>query len=117
MKKLSKSALTERDEFVAQLSEKREEAEAALSAASDAVSEYNKLIGEVEEWRDRIVGEMDDYISERSEKWAESEAASNYESWKSAFEDLDFSKIDEVATDVDSSLEEELEALPEQPDS
>lgn len=55
---------------------------------------------------------MDEYISERSEKWAESEAAEMYEAWKSEWETISFDEVDDPNfVDVD-----EFDSLPDEPE-
>jgi hypothetical protein len=62
---------------------------------------------------------MDTYIGERSEKWAESDAGQNYESWKNDWEGYDItelSTIDEIES-PETEHGNELEQLNPEPDS
>jgi hypothetical protein len=87
------------------------EIEATLNPAIEA---YNSILADVETFRDEIVGEMETYYDERSDKWREGDAGSNYESWKGDWEGLDISELDavEVIEEPGMSHGDELEALP-----
>lgn len=78
-----------------------EEAKAGLEAA---ITKHNEKLQEVRDWRDGIVGDMESYVGERSEKWSESDAASEYQDWKGEFENLELE-------DVEIELPEELELI------
>ncbi len=45
-------------------------------------------------FRDDIVSQMDEYMSDRSEKWQESAAGQNYEAWKSEWENAQIEPIE-----------------------
>lgn len=105
MKRLSKQELQQRDDFV-------EELEAARNILCDAVDEYNTKIAELwtpvsealekyngiaadaQNWRDEIVSQMDDYLSERSEKWLEGNTGQAYQEWKDSWESLSIETFD-----------------------
>jgi len=127
MKQLTKIQLSERDTLAERLKELRAilddaitECNSAMADAyakvEEAASEYNEAISDVVTWRDALVEQMDEYASDRSDKWQESAAADTYGEWKDAFESLEAEEyeasepdqLDEVATDV----AEELLALP-----
>jgi chromosome segregation ATPase len=114
MKKLTKDQLAARDDLMKRLREAGEHIAPAIEAANAAIDAYNAILADVETWRDEIVGEMESYVEERSEKWHESDAASEYSDWKGEFEGLDASEID--ALDIpETELADNLEALPDQP--
>lgn len=113
MKKLSKADIAKRDKFAAEIDELRSSLESTLTIFNAAVSnaftpvlaateELNAKIEEVGGWRDDLVGEMQSYYDERSEKWQESDAASEYDSWKSEFESLD---CDAISIDEPEAIE------------
>jgi len=127
MKKLTKNHLLVRDDLSEKLKDslaeiilQRGKIEDEVKVMNEKITSYNELLVEVENWRDDIVGEMEDYIGERSEKWSETDAANYYDDWKSEFENLDTSPLDEVEEPdygEDASHSDDLEALPEQPES
>jgi hypothetical protein len=60
------------------------------------ITAYNEILAELETFRDELVGDMETYYDERSEKWQEGDAGSNYQSWKDAWEGLSVDVVDEV---------------------
>ena len=90
-------------------------AKADLEAAFDKV---NETICQVRDWRDEIVGEMESYEGERSDKWQESDMASMFQDWKSEWENAELDELDEFdfptdLEEVDSSRADAIDALPE----
>ena len=132
MKKLDKAHMATRDELVKRLNDCFSVLDNTIEAfnakvadewnqVEEAQVEYNQVLSELADWRDQIVSEIDEYVSERSEKWQEGEKASAYESWKSEFENLDFSECqlsapDEVTLDVENPADA-IEGLPEEVES
>jgi hypothetical protein len=127
MKKLNKEQEKTRADLVARLTIAAADIDKKLVAVNAMISDelnseiekYNGILGEIESFRDEIVGEMDTYIGERSEKWAESDAGQNYESWKNDWEGYDItelSTIDEIES-PETEHGNELEQLNPEPDS
>lgn len=132
MRKIDKTLLKERDEIVANIRTKREKLDAAIEAyneaaakawgvVEDALQAYNETLEPAREWISGITGDIDVYVSERSEKWQEGEKAEAYESWKSDYESAD-SSLEEVSINPPDQIEEDiedhaqiLEELPEEP--
>lgn len=128
MKRLSKTQIAERNDIVKRLGE----AESHLSMVIDefngtlerlfapieaAMSAVNDLRNEAAGFRDGIVSDMESYAGERSEKWQDSDAGNDFESWKGEWENIDFEEIQiECPEQVDppDSISEEFEALPEE---
>ena len=125
MKKLSKEQLAERTAHVANLSEAWEVIEMKIGTIDGQIAELNTLIekynadlSEAETWKEGITGQMDDFISERSERWTESDAGQSYEAWKSEWEQFDATSLEPVEN-IDLETPEhadDLEALPEAPE-
>lgn len=88
MKRLSKD---QRD----RLSKLASEYEAAFGELCGAVTAYNQVLSDIEDLRSEIVEAIEEYTSERSDKWQESDAASQYEEWASAWQDLCLDAIDD----------------------
>lgn len=66
----------------------------------EEVNNYNEAVEEFESFRDGVISEIDDYVSEKSERWVESEAGTSIVEWKEA--------IEQVAADEVMSLDLEL---------
>jgi hypothetical protein len=125
MKKLTKEDNEQRDSFVACLQEKSAEVAAIVEKInaiiadelSPTIAEYNGILNDADEWRNELVGRMEDYETERSEKWQEGEAGQSYTSWREAWEQLDLSELPEIeeieAPGIDT---EELEQIASQPE-
>lgn len=121
MKKLTKDQEKTRTELVDALREKWTALEAVYaevnslitSKLNEAIGVYNGAISDVEGFRDEVTGAIEEYVDERSEKWQESDAASNYESWKGEWENLDLTAVEEVEELElpDSNVADELEGL------
>lgn len=111
MKRLSKDDLKLRDELVQKLNDAKAGIETAYGEVNalltgkvaEAVGKYNDVLTEVESFRDDLVGRMEEYEGERSDKWRESDAGSNYESWKADWENL---AVDEVEVPVELDIPE-----------
>jgi len=78
----------------AQLETVRSELDMRFESLEQAIENYNSVIREAKDLRDEIVAAVDDYTSERSEKWQESERAGEYESFKSQWEDLELEEVE-----------------------
>mgnify|MGYP001248978157 CR=1 FL=1 len=52
-----------------------------------AVNAYNEVIREFNELQDEVTCEIENYTSERSDRWHESERAELYGDWSAFFED------------------------------
>lgn len=113
MKKLNKTHLKNRDAIYVDLQLAKSNLDDAVIAynekaaelyadAEDKLSEYNDVLERAREWRDEIVEEIDEYVSDRSDKWQESDAAQEIESWKSEFEGLE---LDELTMEKPEDLE------------
>lgn len=124
MKRLNKTQIAQRDAVIDKMKTARDALEKAFSDAYDAGGTinnawdlYQAAVQEAASFRDDIVSAMDDYASERSEKWSESDAGQNFESWKSDWEgielelgELENPDLDEIAPDFGEQLAE----LPEE---
>lgn len=62
----------------------------------DAYTKVNEALTAATEWRDEIVNTMDEYASNRSDKWQESDAASSFEEWKGEWENAELDNLDEL---------------------
>jgi hypothetical protein len=122
MKRLSRDQEKQKDEHVAALeiaaaavSKAIEEANAVIeNQVTSAIGAYNDALANASTFRDEIVGDMELYADDRSEKWHESEAGETYQSWKGEWEGIDFSELDvpDTIDDPSPSHRDDLDALP-----
>lgn len=124
MKRLSKQQQQTRSQLIEALRKAQSKLAKAVDDANaiidneiaGAVDAYNEALGELSSFRDEIVGEMETYADERSDKWRESEAGSSYEEWKNEWEGLDMDELDqfEPLESPEPSHADDAEALPEE---
>ena len=99
MRKLSKPDIIEKNQLAGELEERKDKLEDALAVYAAAIDEawsklerdvesYNEKLEEVQNFVGNIVSQMEDYVSERSDRWQESDAASDYSSWQSDWENV-----------------------------
>jgi DNA anti-recombination protein RmuC len=121
MKRVTKADSEQLESFARCLREKHEEITAILAEINSTISgelnqkiaEYNGILNDADELRNEIVGRMEDYSGERSEKWSESEAGENYTAWMQEWQDISLEEIeavDELTLD-DFDEADEIEAL------
>ena len=128
MTKLTKTDIALRDEVANRLQDKYGELTAAIEAYNNAIqelwgpvevamNEYNEAIGDANAWKTDRAQEMQEYIDERSEKWQESDKASEYETWKSQYEE-DFEQVELEAPEglSDGDVEDYSQLLWELPE-
>lgn len=99
MKRLSKDELKQRDQIAGALEKARDnvcdrvddynaKVQELWQPVEDALTAYNDLVTEAQNFRDEIISRMEDYIGERSERWQEGDAGSAYADWKDQWEAL-----------------------------
>src|SRR5215469_7946709 len=76
MKKLSKAQAQEWSDLIKKVNAAKDDldgawgrVESAVEDANTEVTKYNDALGEAAAFRDEIVSDMDDYMSERSDEW------------------------------------------------
>ena len=94
MKQLSKAQLERRDELAVEIDRLTTELNCKIEEARDFATEVGEAI--------------DEYISERSEKWQESERGEAFAAWRDEWISLDLPDADDVTAI--------LEALPTEPE-
>ena len=133
--KLTRTELSDRDQLIDKLRTKKQEFEEAqklpegcntTEIAEEArkmnmqasIAEYMVDLDELREFRDRLVDRFNNEFDEKSERWQESDKASDVRSFIDEWENADFDD-----PDLDNLLELELEehdetlqALPEETD-
>jgi methyl-accepting chemotaxis protein len=115
MKRLSQDQLAIRDDLSKRLREIADEIKEAVDDANTVIDKYNQILADVEEFRGEVVGEMETYIDDNSEKWRDSEAGSNYQDWKSRFEMLDLTELHQI--EVPKTVVDDLDELPDEPEA
>jgi hypothetical protein len=91
----------------------------AIAAVNERVASYNEAVETARAFAEDIGSEIEAYMDERSEKWAESDAAQSYASWRDAWSGFTVDELedfDELAA-PDEVTADELEGLPEAPDA
>ncbi len=124
MKKLTKEMETQRAELITRLETALEAVEDSRGKVEDAVLEYNGKIDELNtalleanEFVTQVTDAMQEYIDEKSEKWAEGEAGSAYVEWMDTWQNIELTDAERI--DVPEPLEGEapiqLGELPSEP--
>ena len=124
MKKLTKEQDETRMRLVNELRTIEEEVTDAhgkviseLEAANAVIAKYNEKVAEAEAWRDEVTTDMQSYVDERSDKWQESEAGTEYQEWQDSFAELEFNTLEELTlSDLpEFALAQQIEDLTDQP--
>ena len=131
MKKLTKEHLSKKTALFDDLTEKCSVLNAAIKAYNDALAskwrdvetamiDYNETIQLANEFHEEVVVDIEGYVSERSDKWHESDQAVRYEEWKAqweeVFDECDIDEpppLDDVEDDLSSDLDNRSDQLPE----
>jgi uncharacterized coiled-coil DUF342 family protein len=129
MKKLTKEMEDKRDDIATELDKAFTEIESVFSELSDTVAmynakvlEFNNKMADMREFIGEVTAAMDEYMDEKSEKWAESEPGERYSEWRSAWEDIDtddLEQLEELTDPTDtpqSAVSDELQGLPSAPE-
>lgn len=88
-----------------------------------AIGDLNEALSKCRDFRDEIVGEMQEYIDERSEKWSEGDAGQAYTGWKDEWENFELDDIEPAEIEAIDELEDKsgdidsegFQSLPEEP--
>lgn len=105
MKALTKQQKTDKDALVTRLRAGKEKLDAAIASfnaaraaewakVEAALTSFNEAVVAAGEMRDEVVGAIDDYMGERSEKWQDSEVAERYVEWQSQWEELHCEEVE-----------------------
>ncbi|GAA5666125.1 hypothetical protein Brsp07_04634 [Brucella sp. NBRC 14130] len=124
MKKLSKQDIARRDAIIRKLADAALRLAAEHEALSDAVEkfngridEYNEQLEEARGFAEDMVSEMDNYMSERSERWQDGDTGQAYSDWKSEWENVELDELEHVEVPELPSTDhgDALEQAPEEP--
>jgi exonuclease VII small subunit len=117
--KLTKAQLKQRDELTSKLDLGHSDLDEAIAIFNDAMrtafeilqtelEKYNDVLEEAREFRDDIVSVFDDFISNKSEKWQESDKGQAAASLKDAWENL---TLDQIDVDEPETLDPDIEEV------
>jgi hypothetical protein len=119
--RLTKAQEAKRDDLVKRLNEAKGDVQVAYDQMASFISDdlngkiaqYNEIVGEMETFRDELVGDMENYFDDKSEKWQEGDSGSEYQAWKSSWEELDVTEVDTVTVPDELTMghAEELEGM------
>lgn len=127
MKKLTKEQIKQRDELSTRLASRREDFNEALEnynaakkeawiEVAQAIDAINEAIEAANEWKTEIASAIQEYVDNKSEKWQEGDTASEYGTWKEAYEEefekLEIEEPDDVEHDCEA-YDELIDQLPE----
>jgi hypothetical protein len=107
MKKLSKHEVEAKDDLVSDFQKKSAEVERlwseyedAVNALNEAISDLNSTVDDMNSFVQEVATQMEDFYDEKSEKWQQSDTGSAYSDWKSEWEQIEVSMMDEIAVDA-----------------
>ena len=124
--KLDKDGVERREKLVAELREKADKVEDAIAVYNDlvkaarldveaALTAYNETLQEVAGFAEDIVSQADQDLSEKSEKWQDSERGQAALAWKEEWDTAMFEQLEiEFPDDIEApepTHADDLEAL------
>jgi hypothetical protein len=124
--KLSKAQEAERNELRDRLTdvknaldEKLVAANEAIGEANAALTEYNSVVAEMETFAEGIASEIEDFISEKSERWQEGERGQAVAAMLGEWQSADFTQPDayEELPEPEDDPADTLDGLPSDPDN
>lgn len=125
MKKLLKTDSQTIDALVSELGDAKDDviraietANAEVAKANAAIAAYNEILDSARELKEEVTGRMEDYVSERSEAWHDSDSGRAFAEWQSTWNDFDADKVDEIddIEEPDMSHGDALADLPREVD-
>lgn len=103
MDKLTKADLQRRDDLTERLRSSAEALEqehtdltTAIETFNRKLDAHNEIINEASGWRDDLVSEIDEFVSNKSEKWQDGDKGQAVADWKNELEQLDLGEIEHV---------------------
>lgn len=113
MKQLSKGDIARRDRIAANLEAAYDRLRDAWSPLQEAVTAYNAVVDRYNEalneargWVDDMGNAIEAAISEKSERWQESDTGQAVQEWRDSFDQDDLTEIDHIDLDNDEPGEE-----------
>lgn len=103
MKRLTKADLSRRDRITDGLREAAKKVEQsyrvlseAASAHNDQIAAYNEALEEARGFADDMARSIEDFMSEKSERWLEGDRGQAYEEWKSEWSGLELTDLSPI---------------------
>jgi hypothetical protein len=87
-----------------------------IAKANEALAAYREAVQAAVNFVEDIGNEIESYMDDRSDKWRESDAASDYEEWKSAWQNFQPDEPEDYA-DLEAPEEAAADALDELPET
>ena len=123
MQELSDERKAERDELVSTLTtdptamnEAVVELNKMVDALNEKVQQYNNTLKNAKDFRDKLVGEMQDFYDGEPEKWQESDEGTEYQDWIDGWKGIDL-RLLELVEHMEYHEPEHAGLLGDQPDS
>lgn len=88
-KLFNKARLDAHNALVTDLNAALVDVDAAHAEYVKAIEALNDQLANAREFRDQVVGEIETYIEDKSERWQEGDTGSSWSSWKEEWEALD----------------------------
>lgn len=82
------------------IEEVRDDLALLLSEANQAIADYNGSLEEFTSWRDVVAGRLNEEVGEKSDKWHESDKASEVADWIQTLESIEPEEVEEL-DDID----------------
>lgn len=125
MKSISKDDSKRRDSLTATLNTEFAKLQDSHNVLLEAVAKYNadveafnEKLQEARGFCDDIANEIDNYISDKSDKWQEGERGEAYGAWRDEWQNVDITDIETIADpeapDFDADI---LDSLPVEPEA
>jgi seryl-tRNA synthetase len=117
-KPISKEQIERRETYVAQLNDLGRKVQEAANAYNEVMEEMNTALENVREWRDDVVGSLEDYIDNKSDKWQESDKGLAWTDLKNEWEgaELDEFELLDVSDIPDDEFGSRIADLQQEPD-
>lgn len=115
MKRLSKTQIKEKANFISALTEAKEKLDKAIedyNSAIDreymkvdaAIAAFNSEVGAFNEWRDGLHDEMQNFYDDRTDTWRDGDAGQSYsewmDQWNAEWAEIDQAEPDKLEVDI-----------------
>ncbi len=118
MRRLNTTQIARRDEIAVALERTWAEIQDVLLKLEAALELHNEAREDAQGFVEEILGDINEYIESRSEKWLESEKGAAYDEWHGAWDEVSsyaFDPLDPDAVHGADDVSEVLRELPDEP--
>jgi prophage DNA circulation protein len=125
MKKLSKEQAAAVTDIAEKLREawqdiegRRDTIEQAVNETNELIDAYNAIVAEANEFASGIGDEIDNFMSDKSDKWNEGDTGNAYDAWRSEWQGFSADELEPVTYEAsdEPSHADDLENLPQEPE-